>query len=405
MPPSTPRSIPQATRRSALELPDPPAELAELSGALWTRIVNEIERDGPMPFQRYMEMALYEPGHGYYVNGLHKFGSAGDFVTAPEQGALFGAAIAGWLDELADSLDSENAETWTLLELGPGSGALARTVLESLERPPARLLLLEPSAALREVQRETLAALPQPLRDRVEWIDRPPDAPFDGAIIGNEVIDALPVERIRIGPSGPLREALDIGVEGPRWSGRSIDERLREAIARIEADLDAPLRDGYRTEVCVDLPDWLRAVTAPLRRGAVLLADYGYPRREYYHADRTGGTLVCQYRHRAHFDPLIWPGLTDLSAFVDFTAVADGLIDAGLELGGFTTQAGFLLGSGALDQLATVEDDRERLRLAGEFKRLTLPGEMGEKFKLITATRNVAAPNASFLLADHRGRL
>ncbi|MBY6204726.1 SAM-dependent methyltransferase [Halomonas denitrificans] len=392
---------------------------------MWTRIVNEIERDGPMPFRRYMEMALYEPGHGYYVNGLHKFGQAGDFTTAPEQGALFGTALAGWLDGLSASLDLDEREDWTLLELGPGSGALARTLLETMERPPRRMLLLEPSAALREVQRETLAALPESLARRVEWIDRPPDAAFDGAIIGNEVIDALPVERIRVEPSGPLREVLEIDARGPRWAGRAIDPtadresdrradrqadrqaaaRLAEAIARLEADLDAPLGEGYRTEVCVDLPDWLRTVTAPLRRGAVVLADYGYPRREYYHPDRSDGTLVCQYRHRAHFDPLVWPGLTDLSAFVDFTAVADGLIDSGLELAGFTTQAGFLLGSGLLDRLGAVEDERERLRLAGEFKRLALPGEMGEKFKLIAATRDAAAPLAAFELADHRGRL
>ncbi len=396
---------PRTSRHGALDLPAPPAELAELSAALWTRIVNEIERDGPMPFRRYMEMALYEPGHGYYVNGLHKFGAAGDFITAPEQGALFGIALAGWLDDLSASLDLDGGDGWTLLELGPGSGALARTLLESLERPPSRMLLLEPSAALREVQRETLAALPASLGSRVEWIDRPPEASFDGAVIGNEVIDALPVERVRFGPPGPLCDVLEIGAEGPHWAGRAIDARLGGAIARIEADLEAPLGDGYHTEVCVDLPDWLRTVTAPLRRGAVLLADYGYPRREYYHPDRSGGTLVCQYRHRAHFDPLVWPGLTDLSAFVDFTAVADGLIDAGLELAGFTTQAGFLLGSGILDRLEAVEDERERLGLAGEFKRLALPGEMGEKFKLIAATRNLAAPSAPFLLADHRGRL
>nr|WP_240956252.1 SAM-dependent methyltransferase [Wenzhouxiangella sp. XN79A] len=345
-------------------------------------------------------MALYESGLGYYVNGLHKFGAAGDFVTAPEEGPLFGQALAALLDPLAETLGPD----WTLLELGPGSGALARALLTSLDRPPARLLLLEPSAALREVQRECLAGLTDDLRGRVEWIDRPPAA-FDGAIIGNEVIDALPVERFAIEDDGPYR--LGVGVENGRPVERRLpaDDRLRAALAAIEADLAAPLPPGYRSELCVDLAGWIETVTAPLERGAVVLADYGYPRREYYHPERSTGTLVCQYRHRAHFDPFCWPGLTDLSSFVDFTAVADGLVAAGLDPAGFTTQAGFLLGSGTLDRLEAIEDPAERARRTGEFKRLALPGEMGEKFKLIAATRGCALNEAPFLLADQRDRL
>ena len=353
-----------------------------------------------MPFSRYMQMALYEPGLGYYVNGLHKFGAAGDFVTAPEEGPLFGQALAALLDSMAGSL----APDWTLLELGPGSGALTRTLLTSLDRPPAKMLLLEPSAALRDVQRETLVDLAPDLRTRVEWIDTPPAA-FEGAIVGNEVIDALPVERFRVADDGPRR--IGVGVEDGRLIDAALaaDGRIVDALAAIDADLDAPLPPGYRSELCLDLGAWLETVTAPLRRGAVVLADYGYPRREYYHPDRSGGTLVCQYRHRAHFDPFCWPGLTDLSSFVDFTAVADGLVAAGLEPAGFTTQAGFLLGSDTLARLQAIDDPAERVRRTGEFKRLALPGEMGEKFKLIAATRDCALPEAPFLLADQRDRL
>lgn len=367
---------------------------------MWTRIVNEIETTGPIPFSRYMQRALYEPGLGYYVNGLHKFGASGDFITAPEEGPLFGEALAGMLDEVGQALGPD----WTLLELGPGSGALARTVLGALRHPPARLLLLEPSAALRDVQRATLAELPADLGRRVEWVDRPPEA-FEGAIIGNEVIDALPVERFEIHPDGPRCRTVTVDQGMPAWAHRPATTRLLDALSSVERDLPAPLPEGYVSELCLDLPEWLRTVTAPLTRGVVLLADYGYPRREYYHPDRSGGTLVCQYRHRAHFDPFVWPGLTDLSAFVDFTAVADGLIAAGLELAGFTTQAGFLLGSGALDRLAAIADPAERLRRTGEFKRLALPGEMGEKFKLIAATRDCSLPDAPFLVADQRARL
>jgi len=386
--------------RPSFDLPPPPDELAALSRELWTRIVNAIEHGGPLPFSRYMQMALYEPGLGYYVNGLHKFGAAGDFVTAPEEGPLFGQALAALLDSLAGTLEPD----WTLLELGPGSGALSRTLLQSLTRPPARMLLLEPSAALREVQRETLAELDPDLRDRVEWIEGPPES-FDGAIIGNEVVDALPVERFRIDPAGPVR--LGVGIENGRLVDCALpaDDRVVDALAAVDADLDPPLPPGYRSELCVDLAAWIETVTSPLGRGAVLLADYGYPRREYYHPARSGGTLVCQYRHRAHFDPFSWPGLTDLSSFVDFTAVADGLIAASLDLAGFTTQAGFMLGSDTLARLESIEDPTERARRTGEFKRLALPGEMGEKFKLIAATRGCTLSEAPFLLADQRDRL
>jgi SAM-dependent MidA family methyltransferase len=386
--------------RSPFDLPAPPDELATLSRDLWARVVRIIEREGPIPFSRFMRMALYEPGLGYYVNGLHKFGAAGDFITAPEEGPLFGQALAAWLDELAAELPTE----WTLLELGPGSGALTRTLLEDLNRPPAQVLLLEPSAALREVQDGTLSALTPSLRSRVSWIDAPP-APFEGAIIGNEVVDALPVERFRIDPGGPV--SLGVAVV----EGRPVDhplpagDRLKQALSAIEGDLAEALPEGYVSEVCVDLAPWIETVTRSLKRGAVLLSDYGYPRREYYHPDRSGGTLVCQYRHRAHFDPFCWPGLNDVSSFVDFTAVADALVTQGMALTGFTTQAGFLLGSGTLARLEDLEDPVERAQRTGEFKRLVLPGEMGEKFKLIAASRDCTAPVAPFLISDQFDRL
>ena len=366
-----------------------------------TRIVNAIEAEGSIAFSRFMAMALYEPGLGYYVNGLHKFGAAGDFVTAPEQGGLFALAIARQLDAAAETLDSD----WTVLELGPGSGALARDVLLALEHKPAKYRLLEPSAPLREVQRETLADLPDDLRARVEWIAAPPETDFSGVVLANEVIDALPVERFRIAESGieQARVVFENGCFG--WSGGPAGKRLREAVEHIVSDLVQPPGAGYVSEVCVDLPAWLATVTAPLARGLVLLIDYGYPRREYYHPDRNDGTLVCHYRHRAHFDPFVWPGLTDISAFVDFTAVAEGGQRAGLDVAGFTHQAGFVLGSGVAERLAEVADERERLRLSGELKRLVMPGEMGEKFKLLALARDLDCALDAFAFSDQLGRL
>lgn len=368
----------------SLSLPEPPAELAGLSERLCLKIAAAIERHGAIPFDRYMTMALYEPGLGYYVNGLHKFGAAGDFVTAPEQGGLFATALARQCDEVAEALGGD----WTLLELGAGSGVLARDLLESLAWPPREYLILEPSAALREVQNETLAALPDGLRQRLRWVDQPPGEAFEGVVIGNEVIDALPVARFEIGREGPLE--LNVAVSGSRfeWVRKTPRPRLRQAIEALQRQLPGPLPHGYASELCIDLAGWIDTVTGPLARGLVMFIDYGYPREEFYHPDRGDGTLVCHYRHRAHFDPFVWPGLTDLSAFVDFTAVAEAGHAAGLEVAGFTSQAGFLLGLGAHEAVESAGNDERRLKLAGELKRLTLPGEMGEKFKVIALARD-----------------
>ncbi|MCA1778276.1 MAG: SAM-dependent methyltransferase [Xanthomonadaceae bacterium] len=387
----------------SLKLPEPPPELTALSHQLCARIVSAIEAGGAISFQRYMEMALYEPGLGYYVNGLHRFGASGDFVTAPEQGRLFAQALARKLAPVIDSLDAD----WTLMELGPGSGALARELIVHLECPPARYLLLEPSAALRQVQQAELATLPKELAARFEWLDQPPEKAFSGAIIANEVIDALPVERFRIAAGDVKSMTVDVDPASGRlvWVEGPASDRLRRAVRHVCQDLPEALPEGYTSEICVDLPDWLQTVTAAMACGMALMIDYGYPRREYYHAQRSDGTLVCHYRHRAHFDPFVWPGLTDLSAFVDFTTVAEAARTWGLDVAGFTTQAGFLLESGVHNAIESTADDRKRLRLAGEFKRLVLPGEMGDKFKLMTLVRNLDPALGEFEFADQLHRL
>lgn len=354
-----------------------------------------------MPFDRYMAMALYEPGLGYYVNGLHKFGAAGDFVTAPEQGPLFARALARQLEDIGNTL----GQPWTLMELGAGSGVLAHDLLEALEHPPARYCILEPSAVLREVQRENLAALPADLRRRVEWISQPPAEPFAGIVLANEVIDALPTCRFRIKSRRPLELAVTVVDNRLDWTETSPSPRLQTALDHLFERLPQPLPDGYESEICPDLAGWLATVTEPLGRGVALLIDYGYPRNEFYHPDRSGGTLVCHYRHRAHFDPFVWPGLTDLSAFVDFTACAEAAVACGLEVAGYTSQAGFLLSLGIAEAVAGIEDQRERLQLASEVKRLTLPGEMGEKFKVLALTRDFEPPLTGFEMMSQLHRL
>ncbi len=372
-----------------------------MSEQLCTRIVNEIERAGPMRFDRYMNLALYEPGLGYYVNGLHKFGQAGDFVTAPEHGRIFATALARQIDEITAHLDG----AWTLMELGAGSGVLARDLLGLLTHPPARYLILDTSAPLREVQAETLADLPRSLRSRLAWLDSPPDESFKGVIIANEVLDALPVARFEMTRQGLTELKVDLAGDRLGWTRSSPSARLEDAFEKLRSELPAPLPEGYQGEICLVLPGWLETITKPLAHGAVLLIDYGYPRSEYYRPDRNTGTLVCHYRHRAHFDPFVWPGLTDLSAFVDFTAVAEAAADCGLEVAGFTSQAGFLLSLGAHELLDQAETDLDHMRLASELKRLTLPGEMGEKFKVLGLTRGFDQPLLGFEMMGQLHRL
>ncbi|HLS05238.1 MAG TPA: SAM-dependent methyltransferase [Wenzhouxiangella sp.] len=389
-------------RPPSLSLPQPPDELARLSTELGNRMVAEIQRGGPMPFDQYMRMALYEPGLGYYVNGLHKFGAEGDFVTAPGQGALFAAAVARQCDEVARAI----GPGWTLMELGPGAGTLARDVLERLEVPPARYLILEPSAALRQVQRETLDTLPAALRAKVHWLDAPPEESFEGVILANEVIDALPVARFLVDKGRFFEQFVAVGDQRLQWHVAEPRPRVMSALKALAEALPAPLPGGYASEICVDLPGWLDTVTRPLARGLALFIDYGYPRAEYYHADRSDGTLVCHYRHRAHFDPFVWPGLTDISAFVDFTAAAEAGHDAGMEVAGFSSQAGFLLSLGVHEMIEQAASERERMSLAGEIKRLTLPGEMGERFKVLGLARGkVPERLAGFELMSQLHRL
>ena len=386
---------------SALQLPTPPPELAEISRQLGERVLAWIRHQGPMPFERYMAMALYEPGLGYYVNGLHKFGAAGDFVTAPEQGRLFAQALARQIDEVTRELGPD----YTLMEPGAGSGVLARDLLSYLSQPPARYLILEPSATLREVQQEMLGKLPPDLSRRVKWIAAPPDEPFDGLIVANEVLDALPVALFSISAGGSKERCVSVIEDRLAWVDQPPRPRLANALQQLEQRLGRPLEQGYQSEICLDLAGWLDTVTRPLRRGAMILIDYGYPRSEYYLAERAAGTLVCHYRHRAHFDPFVWPGLTDLSTFVDFSAVAEAGSNCGLELAGFTTQADFLLATCAHETIEAATDERTRLRLAGEFKRLVMPGEMGEKFKLIAFSRDLKTTMSGFSDTDQRGRL
>jgi SAM-dependent MidA family methyltransferase len=387
--------------------PVPDAEEKAHSDALVALIRNEIAARGPMPFSRYMELCLYAPGLGYYSAGKTKFGPAGDFVTAPELGDLFARVVAG---TLAPTL-AELGPDADFVELGGGSGRFAATALRELSERnalPRRYRLLEPSADLRERQREHVAAsLPDDLAARVEWIERPPQEPWNGVLFANEVVDALPTTRFAMHGGEVHEECIVVRDGALAREDRPADALVGAAVRHVERYLGAAIPDDYRSEILPQLPYWLAAVISALDRGVVLLVDYGYPRSEYYLPERSDGTLVCHFRHRAHADPLRWPGLEDITAFVDFTAVAEAGVNAGFELVGYAPQGQFLLSSGlpALLEETAALDEAARMRIVGEAKRLTLPGEMGERFQAIAFARGVKEVPAGLAAFDLSRRL
>lgn len=388
-------------RRPALPPPDPAAAVSE---RLQTRITAAIEAaGGALRFDHYMRMALYEPGLGYYSAGLPRFGAAGDFTTAPLVSPLFARTLARQCAAVLETVgDGE------ILELGAGTGRMAADLLSELAalgRLPERYRILEVSGALREQQRETLTAAVPELAAGVEWLDRLPEGGFRGVILANEVMDALPVRRFsRVGER--VRElAVTARDGGFAWVERPADEALVTAVAAIEADVGA-LADGYLSEWCPLLGPWIGALAEATDAAVALLIDYGYPRREYYHRDRRMGTLMCHYRHRAHDDPLVLPGLQDISAFVDFTAAARAGVEAGLDLLGYTTQGHFLMGAGLPALLEAAADDPARAAaLTQQAKALMFPDGMGERFKVLALGRGVTGGLAGFSLFDHRDRL
>ena len=383
-----------------MTLPAPPDELRQLSNKLSEKIRLEIRGQGPMSFSRYMEMALYQPGLGYYSAGLHKLGELGDFITSPELGSLFAGCLARQIEEVAGKLGE-----YDILEIGAGSGRLAADILQLIDErfPPRRYLVLERSADLRKAQEAHLAATAPRWLDRVEWLDRPPEQAWQGVILANEVIDALAVERFRVRHDGVDQICVVEEGEGFGWSSRPAPPDLATAFG----NLGVQLPDHYQSELNLQLSGWLAAVSQSMSRGLALFIDYGYPRSEYYLHERNDGTLICHYRHRAHDDAFFWPGLQDITAFVDFTALAEAADRCGLQVEGYTSQVMFLLGSG-LDQVLASQralSSDDGMALNTQARQLTLPGMMGERFQVMGLGRELGFPLKGFGLLDLCHRL
>ena len=389
-------------------LPEPPEELKCLSENLAAVIRARIEQNGSISFSEYMEMALYEPGLGYYSAGLQKFGEGGDFITAPQLGDVFARCLAKQVGQISKELGE-----YEIIEAGAGSGVLAADLLDALQdnQPPARYRILERSAHLRQVQRETLERSVPQWMDRISWLDRPPETDWQGVFIANEVLDALTVELFCRANEGIRQMRVVNGPDGFAWDQGQCPPLMAAKFQSTLASLESPPTDGYQSEINTTLPAWLESVTASLHKGAALFIDYGYPRQEYYLPQRRNGTLICHYRHRAHDDPFVWPGLTDISASVDFTALAEAADSCGFEVSGYTSQAMFLLGCGLEDVIMSLQSlsEKDRVMKNIEVRKLTLPAEMGERFQVMALCRDLSEELSEslrgFSLRDLRYRL
>lgn len=390
-------------------LPQPPEEALACSEGLHARIRERIEADGPVAFADFMRMALYEPGLGYYMTGMRKLGADGDFITAPEVSPLFSFCLAGQCLEVMQHLPGSS-----ILEIGAGSGAMAADILSYLsarDRLPEHYFILELSGELRQRQQATLQARVPGVVPRVRWLSTLENPGFRGMVLANEVLDAMPVRRFRC-ETGGLQEMhvdVDPADKGFKWSLRPPAAELRGAVDEIQRELGYELPPGYTSEWNPNLRPWLETLWDNLDSGVALLIDYGYPRAEYYLPERRMGTLSCHYRHRMHDDPLILIGLQDITAFVDFSAVAAAGAAAGFELGGFIDQAGFLMNCG-IEKLCAAELEstpgiQAQLLRAQQLKTLLLPSEMGERFKVLALHKAYNRALSGFGGVDRRHRL
>ena len=378
------------------DIPAPSADALAHSERLVAMIEASIRAEhGRLAFDRFMEAALYAPGLGYYAAGARKFGPEGDFVTAPEIGSLFGQCVGQQIAAIFEELGNG-----VLLEAGPGTGRLMVDVLEALAilgALPDAVLLLETSPELRERQHALLRRRLPDYVARVTWLSEWPCGGFEGVVLANEVLDAMPVTRFRVAAGRPLVAHVIHGVSGFGWDWRDMDTgpatRLIERYA---------LPDDYTTEVNERAPAWIRDLGRRMHRGVLLLIDYGFPGHEYYHPDRRDGTLMCHYRHYAHGDPFSYPGLQDITAHVDFSALAEAGAESGFQVAGFSSQAGFLLSLGLLERAEAMSD---AMAAARQVKYLTLPSEMGEFFKVMALSRGIKQPLEGFSLSDRTSAL
>jgi SAM-dependent MidA family methyltransferase len=376
------------------QLPAPSSDALIHSAKLCELIRRDIAAQGGwIPFSRFMELALYAPGLGYYTAGSRKLGAEGDFTTAPEISNLFGRTLARQLVEVMQ------ASAPHILELGAGSGKLALDILGELERVnalPDSYSILEVSADLRERQQALIGEKLPHLAARVRWLDTLPDK-LSGAVIGNEVLDALPVHLVYWSGGKVLERGVSSEASHFAWKDKIADCK---ALTEITKNIKVP--NDYLSEVSVAARGLVSSLCERMDKGALLFIDYGFGAGEYYHPQRNRGTLMCHYRHHSHDDPFYLPGLQDITAHVDFTAIAEAAIDQGAHFLGYTSQAHFLLNNGVTEFFGDIslDDVKAYAPLSAQLQKLTSPAEMGELFKVIALGKGMDQPLSGFLRGD-----
>lgn len=392
---------PQSGKKPGLAggLPAPSTEARAHCGRMMEHLQSIIAAaGGRISFEQYMNTALFAPQLGYYRCGTEKFGAAGDFITAAEISPLFARCLA----KFKTQLDCAN----NILEVGAGSGKLAAEILRWLASEnalPDRYYILELSEELRQRQLQTIRASVPEYIDKVVFLNDIPEQ-FDGLVLANELLDAMPVRRFRL-TGDKLYEQFVTWRDGVLCYEDVVsnDTRLQQRVDELIQQCQINASRNFLSEINFMAEDWLRTLGDKMHAGVVVLIDYGYPRSSYYHAQRSAGTLMCHFRHRAHPDPLILPGVQDITAHVDFTAMADAALQAHMDVVSFTTQGYFLLNMGLLDALDPEDhQSREYVMLANEVKKLTLPGEMGEHFKVLCLSKGLDGTIPGFEMHDMR---
>lgn len=382
-----------------VSLPIPDGESKTLSDALLLLIKTEIQQNGPMSFLRFMDLALYAPALGYYRNALKKFGKEGDFVTAPEISPLFSQCVANQCAQVLKALGGGS-----ILEFGAGTGTMAADILLSLKEKnqlPDHYYILEISGFLRSEQHKTISKKIPEYVDRVLWLDALPEKSINGIVLANEVLDAMPVHQFTY--QNGVKEC-GVTIKDDLLISCALEKTNLFLVAEIEK-YHVHFSNGYTSEINLYLPGWIASIGKVLLRGLLLIIDYGFPRAEYYHPDRSMGTLMAHYRHYAHDQVLLYPGIQDITAHVDFTAVAESGAENGFDVAGFTHQAAFLMNCGLLMLTQEGVDEKTRFLHNQQILQLTLPSEMGEFFKVMGLTKNIEIDLMGFQTMNQLSRL
>ncbi|MBI2790911.1 MAG: SAM-dependent methyltransferase [Gammaproteobacteria bacterium] len=386
-----------------MHLPAPSQDALAHQQKLLSFLESVYHKKGPLSFAEFMQIALYAPGLGYYSAGSQKFGKAGDFITAPLISPLFSQCLGAQCAEILTSLNHPQA---SILELGAGSGIMACDIILTLTQQkqlPYRYYILEVSAELRQRQQQLLKQHCPEYIDNIIWLDSLPKEPIIGIILGNEVIDAMPVHLFQISSNNEVLEGM-VTLSEQQWQYH-FDKPITDELADRVNALALSFEPGYTSEINLALPDWIGSLNNALEQGVMIFIDYGFPCHEYYHPDRHMGTLMCHYRHHAHHNPLLYIGLQDITAHVDFTAVALAGVHCGLRVAGFTNQAAFLIANDLTHFADNPQDTAQQIAYSQQIQQLTHPHEMGELFKVIALAKNYEEPLQGFQLIDQRHRL